>query len=134
MALLSGGSIKLCDEQGVFIGVLMVPSNVGVQLDYIEGHRRTVRVFKRPPMNLAFPSLHDEAMLDAMRAQFFLIIPTPSGSFTLARITPEEISAEPGFAFLPSAEYMRRPAPEKIEARKPIEAGPHLTAARDLAG
>jgi hypothetical protein len=136
MALLSGGSVKLRDDHGAFIGVLIVPSNISTQLDYVKSHERTVRVFKRPLMTAASWSPHDDAMCEIMQAEFFLIVPSyhRSDSFMLAGITPEEINSEPGFAFLPSAEYMRRPTPEKTEDRKPIERGPHLTAARDLAG
>lgn len=68
----------------------------------------------------------------------FAIGPSRSGpgdAVMLHGITAEEISAKRGFAFLPSAEYLRRPAPTpKPEDKVEQPPGIHLTAAREVAG
>ena len=124
-------SIKVRDEKGIFLGVLMLPNRYA---DDLLNKRRVARVFRRGAVQ-SFYDLRD-TMCEAMSLSFFLIQPAYShpDSFWLHGIAPEEICAESGFAFLPSAEYMRRPVAE--EAAAPVEPqvkpGPYLMAAREV--
>jgi hypothetical protein len=131
---LSGAWFKLADERGVYIGLLMVPEVVSDAFE--KKHETSVRCVRHPQMPM---------WLDNPGAMNNLVAFTPfvvelswrieaRDMLTLWLITPEEISAEPGFAFLPSAEYLRQPVVEKVVEQKPTPSGKFLAAAREVAG
>ena len=116
---LSGVWFKLVEPDGFYLGILMVPEGVARML---EDKGCPVRVARRNAM----PSWRDWAqgirpqdydMVDAMG-----FYPCPSISddaIAVVGITLSELNKEPGFAFIPSAEYMQRgPVPEKKPQRR----------------
>jgi hypothetical protein len=132
---LSGAWFKLADDRGVYIGLLMVPEDVSDAFE--KKHERSVQRYRRPRMPRFFTD--HVTMSNTIEISPFIITECwkieSMDMLTLIMITPEEISAEPGFAFLPSAEYLRRPvvAPPAPEA-KPVPSGKFLAAAREVAG
>jgi hypothetical protein len=128
---LSGHSFKLTDpKDGAYLGVLIVPESVA---EYLGNHYQAMcQRYSRFPSIFEGPTNYD--VISA--GQFWLTKAYGlEGAVNVHQITPEEISLEPGFAFLPSAEYLRRVAAEqKIEDTKPVPAGRHLNAAREVAG
>jgi hypothetical protein len=133
---LSGAWFKLADERGVYIGLLMVPEVVAVAFE--KKHERYVQVYRHPKMPIS--SWAPEQMAPFISAAtYFVIVENYSlempDALCLQMITPEEISAEPDFVFLPSAEYLRRPVVEKpAPEQKPVPSGKFLAAAREVAG
>jgi len=131
---LSGAWFKLADERGVYIGLLMVPEVVSEAFE--KKHQHTVQCYRVPHM----PGFFSDplAINSVIKMHPFIITECWNiegrDMLNLVSITPEEISAEPGFAFLPSAEYMRRPVVEKVVEHKPVPSGKFLAAAREVAG
>lgn len=128
MRSLDGSACKLVDKAGKRIGVLFLPKAIAEQIE----KRDVVRVFRRPHQSIScFPT----SILDSVMVQTFLVCQSyHSGDVVeLVGIEPEEVENEPGFAFLPNAEYMRRPVRvEVVEPRREEPPGPFLQAAREV--
>jgi len=134
MKRLSGAWFKLVDDAGICIGLLMVPERVAGVFEGGEFHVRCYRHPGTPPVTWS-PEMMNEAVVEF---RFFLISQSwrynARDALELQMITPEEIATEPGYAFIPSAEYLRRPAVVETPERKPEPPGKHLAAAREVAG
>lgn len=134
MNRLSGAWFKLCDRAG-YIGLLMVPDGLAERFE--KRLDRHVRCYRQPRMPVMWGK---QDMLSTIPALSLFVVEQNWSldhpeSLMLHMITPEEISAEPGFAFLPSAEYLQRPVVEKpAPEQKPVPSGKFLAAAREVAG
>lgn len=109
---LSGNWFKLVEPGAAYLGVLMVPEWVSADIESRRERGDAVQVARRAHWSAV--GWCRNASNDSERSAVFLIAPIyrQDDALALIGITPEEISAEPGFAFLPSAEYLRRSAPK----------------------
>lgn len=135
---LSGAWFKLVTQRGDDLGVLMMPEDIARHLER-EKLAWTGQEF--PQMRVSdfnpntIPAIVDSRRYHIVRAHY----PHEHAIF-LVGISPEKLSERPGFAFLPSAHYMRcahtdirtgEPTlPPKAEEAKPEPSGLHLEAAR----
>lgn len=132
MNRLSGAWFKLVDERLTHIGLLMVPENVAKAFE--KDKRSHVEHYREPSLPMGNWTM--AMMATAPMIHKFVIGQTwdreGRDALRLYMITPDEIATEPGFVFLPSAEYLRRP--EKAPEREVVSPGRHLAAAREVAG
>lgn len=139
---LSGAWFKLVTQRGDDLGVLMVPEEIGRHLE-----RETLAWAHYPRPNMPISCFDPVSMGNAINLtvrQFHIVrahYPHEDAIF-LVGMSPEQVAEERGFAFLPSAHYMRCthtdirtgdpvPAP-KVEEPKPEPPGPYLAAAREF--
>lgn len=133
---LSGAWFKLVNQRGNYLGMLMMPEDAA---RHLEGKEYSYTTYRRPEPG-AFPTLSgiQADMLLQQLHQFHIVKASyiAENAVFIIGITPDEIITEPGFAFLPSAEYIRAmlaPKPEPIAAEpKPELPGPYLAAAREF--
>jgi hypothetical protein len=133
MNRLSGAWFKLVDERGVHIGVLMVPEDVALQFE--KNHEYYVGCYRRSKMLTGMLSVTSEPMNSQSASLGRFLVKRcyhldHHDALSLEMITPEEVSTEPGFAFLPNAEYLRILVAEKAVGHKPVASGEHLQVAR----
>ena len=137
MNRLSGAWFKLADEGGVHIGLLMVPDGLAEQFE--KRHQREVVCCRHPKLSIRGWKPGDHTMLEIMPSLArFLVMRSHHidslGMLALFGITPDAIALEPGFAFIPNGEWLRRPVAEKVVEAEPVAPGRHLAAAREVAG
>jgi hypothetical protein len=106
---LSGAWFKLVTQRGDDLGVLMVPAEVATLLERGNGRDSWVG-YERPQLSVAsFRPDRDlaSAIIDMRPYHIAPGYYPHDGAVFLVGISPERLSREPGFAFLPSAHYMR---------------------------
>ena len=92
---LSGIWFKLVEGDGFYLGILIVPLQVALNIEDKGRWRVAKRAELMPDVNVSFMDFiaADHIMRDAIM---------------IFGITVSDINKEPGFAFIPSAEYMQR--------------------------
>lgn len=133
---LSGAWFKLVDTGNTYLGALMMPE---VLARHLEREKSSVVAYQRPPPITTFPSLR-EMQGDVTVRQYTIskaYYPMEDAVMVFG-ITPDDLALEPGFAFLPNADYLLaklQPKPEPVVvAPRPEPPGPYLAAAREFAG
>lgn len=113
MERLSGCWFKLASKDGKYLGLLNVPDRHARDIERSDG-RVWTRIYKDPPMPVFLPR---DSGRDSVALVWFDIAPSHdvAGAIVLFGIEPEDIHHVRGFAFLPSVEYLHRPA-RKTEA------------------
>lgn len=137
---LSGAWFKLVTSRGDDLGVLMMPEDIARYLEK-ESPAWTGQDFPLMPTASFNPNSMNEIAPVGTRTYHIVRAQYPhEHAIFLVGISPEKLSQRPGFAFLPSAHYMRcthtdirtgEPTlPPKAEEAKPEPSGLHLEAAR----
>jgi len=130
---LSGAWFKLVEPDGFYLGILMVPERIALSL---EENRGPFNV----PQRANWPSISfgmDIAPMDvSVKMMTFLPAYEPPDALMVYGISMSDLNKEPGFAFIPGAEYMQRgPVPEKKPQRRQsavTEAAPNRLAVLDF--
>lgn len=119
---LSGIWFKLVDQDGCYLGILMVPEDIALGMEGT-GRYRCARRVSLPSvaswMGKATKSLIPEPtyMIDFVAADHLM-----QDAIMVFGITLSDLNKERGFAFIPSAEYLQRgPSLPKVE---PVTAQP----------
>lgn len=131
---LSGAWFKLVAQNGDHLGMLMVPEGVA---KHLEGKEYAYTTAKQMKIDAYWPTL--KSMQESVIVHQFHIAQAgwcSDNAVHIVGITPEEIDGEPGFAFLPNADYLLaklQPKPEPVVvAPRPELPGPYLAAAREF--
>lgn len=112
---LSGAWFKLVEPDGFYLGILMVPEQVASEIERRDGPFRYPR---RPPMSMYTmwrDKLEPSAMMDM---QIIDLVPAPypmTDAIMVFGISLSDLNKEPGFAFIPSADYLNRGPAETVK-------------------